>query len=393
MTLTDTANLESGYNPTGTITFALYYNGDPTAVDTETVSVSANGTHTTPTGYTLPNSGTVTGTYQWDVSYTSGSPNNNNVSHSNDSAENVAVTAATPTLAPSTTGVTLSNGGVTLSDSATLAGGYDPTGTIIFTLTSPSGATLDTESVTANNNGTYSTAAGYTLRFGGAIAGAYTWVATYSGDTNNGAETASPAQTTPTPTVTAESSNINATASQTFGVSSLFTASANLPILSYEVEDESTDPNNGFWVLNGAVLPNGRITTLSAAQLSELSFVAGSAGTPVSETLEVAASDAAGLGLFTTFTVTASAHASTTAPTVTAANELQAPNQTLTPANLFSATAFGGSSVASYEVEDSTTDSGHWVFNGIIEPTNQLIDVTAAQLSELSFSPATAATR
>ena len=70
---------------------------------------------------------------------------------------------------------------------------------------------------------------------------------------------------------------------------------------------------------------------------------------------------------------------------MTAANELQAPSLTLAASSLFSGTAFGGNSVVSYEVEDTTADSGHWVFNGVVEPTNQLIDVTAAQLSELSF--------
>ena len=156
-------------------------------------------------------------------------------------------------------------------------------------------------------------------------------------------------------------------------------------ILTYEVEDETTGSSQGFWVLNGAVLPNGQITTLTAAQLSALSFVAGSASTPVSDTLEVAASDAAGLGAFTTFTVTASAHAPTTPPTVTAANELQAPNLALAGSSLFSGTAFGGNTITSYEVEDTTTDSGHWMFNGTVEPTNQVIDVTVAQLAQLSF--------
>ncbi len=42
--------------------------------------------------------------------------------------------------------------------------------------------------------------------------------------------------------------------------------------------------------------------------------------------------------------------------------------------------------ITSYEVEDKTTDSGHWVFNGTIEPTNQFIDVTVAQLAQLTFA-------
>ncbi len=39
------------------------------------MTVSGNGTYTTPTGYTLPTTGTVTGTYQWNATY-SGDTNN-----------------------------------------------------------------------------------------------------------------------------------------------------------------------------------------------------------------------------------------------------------------------------------------------------------------------------
>src|SRR5205807_10504200 len=54
---TDTAVLSGGYNPTGTITFTLYLGAS--VVDTETVSVSGNGSYVTPSGY-LP---AATGTY------------------------------------------------------------------------------------------------------------------------------------------------------------------------------------------------------------------------------------------------------------------------------------------------------------------------------------------
>ncbi|HZR62795.1 MAG TPA: right-handed parallel beta-helix repeat-containing protein [Xanthobacteraceae bacterium] len=189
-----------------------------------------------------------------------------------------------------------------------------------------------------------------------------------------------------TPVVTA-ASNINASASENFTPSQLFSASTSVgdPIVSYEVQDETSGPNNGFWVLNGAVLPNGQIVTLSAAQLAELSFVAGSDSAPVSDTLEVAAANAAGQGAFTTFTVTAAPHETSAPPVVTAANELQPPDLTLAASSLFSATASGGNSIASYEVEDTTAGSGHWEFNGVAEPTNQVVYVTAAQLSQLNF--------
>ena len=44
-----------------------FFDGDATPVDIETVTVSGNGTYTTPTGFTLPTTGTVTGTYQWNA--------------------------------------------------------------------------------------------------------------------------------------------------------------------------------------------------------------------------------------------------------------------------------------------------------------------------------------
>ena len=69
VTLKDTADLEGGFHPTGTIIFTLFHNGGTTPVDTETVTVTGNGTYTTPTGFTLPATGTVTGTYQWDATY------------------------------------------------------------------------------------------------------------------------------------------------------------------------------------------------------------------------------------------------------------------------------------------------------------------------------------
>ena len=183
-TLTDSAVLSGGDAPTGSITFTLYYG--TTLVDTESVTVSGNGTYTTPTGYTLPTTGTVSGTYQWDASY-SGDTNNSSVPDISDPSEVVtvspAVTALTTT--PNPTSVTLgSTTPPTLTDSAVLSGGDAPTGSITFTLYY--GTTLvDTESVTVSGNGTYTTPTGYTLPTTGTVSGTYQWDASYSGDTNN----------------------------------------------------------------------------------------------------------------------------------------------------------------------------------------------------------------
>jgi len=79
--------------------------------------------------------------------------------------------------------------GATLHDKATLAGGDNPTGSITFTLYSPAGVAVHTETVTVNANGTYSTLAGHaaTLPLPADAIGVWHWKAAYSGDQNNAA--------------------------------------------------------------------------------------------------------------------------------------------------------------------------------------------------------------
>ena len=183
--LTDTATLSGGDAPTGTITFTLYSPSD-TLLDTATVKVSGDGKYTSP-AYSLA-SNAAPGTYQWDASY-SGDTNNNVATDINDAAEQVVVAQATPALAttPNTTTGTCGTSEL-LKDTATLTGGYDPTGTITFSLVSPSGTTLDTETASVNGDGSYSTPKGYTLPTN-AAAGTYQWDAAYSGDTDNNSTT------------------------------------------------------------------------------------------------------------------------------------------------------------------------------------------------------------
>jgi hypothetical protein len=188
VTMKDSATLSGGNSPTGSITFTLVGPGG-TTVDTETVTVTGNGTYTTPTGFTLPTSGSVTGTYQWNATY-NGDSNNNAVSENNNAAEQVTVSKATAaiTTTPNPTTGTVGTA-ATLKDSLTLSGGYNPTGTITFTLVAPGGATVDTETVTVTGNGTYSTPTGFSLPTTGSVGGTYQWNASYSGDANNNAVT------------------------------------------------------------------------------------------------------------------------------------------------------------------------------------------------------------
>ena len=175
-TLKDTAYLIGDNDPTGTITFTLSLG--TTLLDTETVAVNGNGPYSTHTGYTLPISGAVTGTYQWNASY-SGDANNDPANDTDNSNEQVVVKPALPVIS---TTPAYGSSPVTLLDTADLSNGYYPTGTITFTLYLRT-TLVDTETVAVNGNGPYSTPTEYTAL----TAGQYQWNATYSGDANNDA--------------------------------------------------------------------------------------------------------------------------------------------------------------------------------------------------------------
>jgi hypothetical protein len=75
------------------------------------------------------------------------------------------------------------------------------------------------------------------------------------------------------------------------------------------------------------------------------------------------------------------------APMVTAANvALNANLTTLAASSLFTASDLDGDAIASYALKD--TGNGHFVLNGVVQANNQEIDVTAAQLSQLTYQTA-----
>jgi hypothetical protein len=215
LVLDDQATLAGGDNPTGTITFTLYGPGSSTTpVDTEQVAVNGNGTYTTPTGYTVPDTNAALGPYQWDVAY-SGDVFNVGTSDNNDPNAAVSVVDTTTlSTTPNSTVVDLGVNPVTLTDTADLENGDNPTGTIIFTLIAPDGTTLDTETVTVSGNGTYTTPTGSTLVPGVAAFGTYQWDASYSGDSFNGnvSDSGDPAERV---TVSAANPTISATPDST----------------------------------------------------------------------------------------------------------------------------------------------------------------------------------
>lgn len=182
----DTAYLSNGYYPQGTITFKLYGPNNSTCsgspiIPANSVNVTNNGTFVSPSF--IP---TQPGTYRWVASYVSSNGNNYSVSgHCNDSNESVVVTKKSPAI--STTASESVEVGGNITDTAHLSGTFSATGTISFTLYGPDDATcttgaISTTSVAVAGNADYTSAAFTTTQ-----AGTYRWIASYSGDANNGA--------------------------------------------------------------------------------------------------------------------------------------------------------------------------------------------------------------
>ena len=143
------------------------------------------------------------GTYTWHASYSGDS--NNNDADDNGVDETLTTVKASPTVTTMASGTAGNVVGTSmLSDSATLSGGYNETGFILFILTEPNG-TIEITPVAVSGNGTYSPSA-----FTATQVGTYKWKAEYNGDSNNSGandngvdETLTTVKASPTVTTTA----------------------------------------------------------------------------------------------------------------------------------------------------------------------------------------------
>jgi hypothetical protein len=175
---------------------------------------------------------------------------------------------------------------------------------------------------------------------------------------------------------------------QTLPVASLFSVSDadGDPITAYQLLDSSTAPNSGHFVVNGQVQTAGAVVNITAAQLSQTSFVTGN----TNDTLQIRAFDggawsAPDNGPWSPFTVSVGANA---APAVTTANITRPHFQTYSLASLLTSVSDpDGDPIVRYQLYDATSDpnSGHFMLNGQALPAGQVIDLTAAQAAQTSF--------
>jgi len=159
-----------------------------TPLATSSATVTANGNY-----FSMPFTPTATGTYVFVVTY-SGDSNNNGVGPTSctDTSEQFTVSKAGPTMTTSVAPSTITIGG-SASDTATLSGGFSPTGTLTFKVYGPndstcSGAavTVGSKTVSGNSPPNY-----VSPPFTPTAVGTYRWVVTYSGDSNNAGFTTS----------------------------------------------------------------------------------------------------------------------------------------------------------------------------------------------------------
>lgn len=152
--MTDTATLSCGYKPTGTITFNLFPTADCSGapVNTETVTVSGNGTFTTPTGYTP----TAAGTYNWTASYTGDASNNNAATACGDEAVTITTCLVTGNSNQSSTTLQAAVDAATAGDTLTVQGTCAGTITVgkDLTLTGQPASGYPTPTLDGNQAGT-----------------------------------------------------------------------------------------------------------------------------------------------------------------------------------------------------------------------------------------------
>ena len=189
VTISDSASVTGGFNPTGTVTFALFGPGDTTCSGTNLVASLAGFANVPLSGVTATSAGFTTtqvGTYNWTASYSGDA--NNNPATSACSFEQVVVKPASPAIStiPSPTS---GNVGVVISDKANVTGGNSPTGTVTFALYGPGDTSCTGTNLVAGHSGFANvaltggsaTSAGFTTT----QVGTYNWTASYSGDSNN----------------------------------------------------------------------------------------------------------------------------------------------------------------------------------------------------------------
>jgi hypothetical protein len=195
-TISDTATVVGAITfpasprPTGSVSFSLYGPDDATCANAPvftTGAIPVNAVPTAPTHTSFPSgpfTPTLPGTYRWVASYSGDSFYLPQTGGCNDANESVLVTAVTPTITTMASPSVAVGGSVT--DTATLTGGMNPTGSIVFQIYQPSDTGCAGPAVGGSKVTITDPAATVSLPYKPPIAGTFKWRAFYLGDNLNG---------------------------------------------------------------------------------------------------------------------------------------------------------------------------------------------------------------
>ncbi len=186
------------------------------------------------------------------------------------------------------------------------------------------------------------------------------------------------------PVVTA--SNVSRHQGTVVSAATLFSASDpdNNTLSYYSFFDNQVGNGSGHFELNGVPQTEGGWFGVTQAQLANLTFRVGTAG---SDSITAAAYDGADYGS-ASFTVTST----NTAPAVTAANVSRHQGTVVSAASLFGATDADNDTLSYYSLFDNQVGngSGHFELNGVPQTEGGWFGVTQAQLANLTFRVGTA---
>src|SRR5205823_5167063 len=184
------------------------------------------------------------------------------------------------------------------------------------------------------------------------------------------------------PMVTVSNSNITASPGQVFAASSLFTASDpdGDAITQYDFWD--TGGGGGHFLVNGLAQATNNDIYVTASQLAQTSYQSGN-GT---DTLWVRANDGTQWSAWSpSFTVSAQTVDTPPVVTPTNSNIVASPGQIFAASSLFTASDPDGQAITQYDFWDFGAGGGHFLVNGVTQPTSTDVYVTAAQLAQTTY--------
>ncbi len=157
-------------------------------------------------------------------------------------------------------------------------------------------------------------------------------------------------------------------------------------IVSVEVRELTA--GGGYLALDGTVISVGQTVSITPADYSRLQYHAGNSAADADQ-IQIRASDGMAWSDWTTFTFTPI----NTAPLLTLSGAMSSnqplPHGTtsLAASSMFSATDPDSDTITRYRIWDGTQGNGYFRVNGVAQPTNQVVDIAASQLSTVDFVP------